>query len=391
MKDPETWRNFFQLNQAPKSKIVVTEDTALRLSAVFACVRVLSETVASLPLSVYERTDRGKRMAGDHPIYFLVHNQPNQLMTSYKFRETIMKCLLLNGNAYIRIVRNGAGIPTQLILELPEDVGIYRNGQELTYLIRGGTYDNEDVIHIRGLGDGIIGLSPIAYARENIGLGLAAEQFGAGFFGNGANMSGVLETPGKLSDAQKQFLSEQWNKKYSGVDNAHSTAILEGGLKYNRISIAPEDAQFIETRKFQKNEIATLFNVPPPLIQDLEKATFSNIEHQDIFYMKYSIRPYVTNIESEFNSKLFIGADRQRYFVEHNMNAMMRGDHASRSQYYREMWNIGAITHNQILSLENMNGYEGGDRRFVPVNMMPADLVDQHYNQQNNENGNPEQ
>ena len=282
---------------------VVTERTAMQTTAVYACVRVLSEAVAGLPLNLYT-PDGGKEKAINHPLYNLLHDAPNPEMTSFIFRETLMSHLLLWGNAYAQIIRNGTGQPIALYPLLPSKMDVSRaaNGQLIyTYSKDSDEFgaDNrcqqiflsqDEVLHVPGLGfDGLIGYSPIAMAKNAIGMSLAAEQYGALFFANGATPGGILEHPGIVKDPVK--LRESWHAQFSGT-NRHNVAVLEEGMTFQQLSIPPDQAQFLETRKFQIDEIARIFRVPPHMVGDLEKSTFSNIEQQSLEFVKYTLNPW---------------------------------------------------------------------------------------------------
>lgn len=352
----------------------VNEDSAMRFSAVWGAVRILSETIASLPLNVYKKTDAGKEIDREHPIYKLLHSEPNGFMTSFIFREVLMSHVSLWGNHYSLIVKKKQR-PVELIPLHPTEVEPVLLKNKLYYKVDSenvrGTYDYEDILHIPGLSfDGIKGKSPITYARENIGLGLAAEKFGANFFGNGANLSGVLEHPATLSDAAQGRILKSWNSKYSGINKSHKTAVLEEGMKYTRIGIPPQDSQFIETRKFSINEIARIFRIPPHMLADLEKSSFSNIEQQSIEFVIHTIRPWVVRIEQEINRKLFWEVEKGVNFAEFNLNGLLRGDAEARGSFYNTMFMIGAMSPNDIREFENLNKIDGGEKYYVPLNMI---------------------
>ncbi len=283
----------------------VTDRTALQHTVVYACVRVLSEAIAQLPLHVYKYTDKGKERVMKHPLYFLLHNQPNPEMTSFIFRETLMSHILIYGNAYAQIIRNGRGEVIGLYPLMPDKMKVDRDEKNrLIYIY--SRYDEanpnfkeqgdivlsaDDVLHIPGLGyDGLVGYSPIALAKNAIGISLACEEYGATFFANGASPSGVLEHPGVIKNPER--VRNAWQKAY-GSANSHRTAILEEGMKYTPISIPNNEAQFLETRKFQIEKIARLYRVPLHLIGDLDHATFRNIEHQSLKFIKYSLEPWL--------------------------------------------------------------------------------------------------
>ncbi len=389
LKEPTSW--FMRAFGASMSETgtLVSEESAMRFMAVFACVRVLATTGAFLPAQLYRRTGSGKELADNHYLYKLIHKQPREGLTSYKLREWIMRCLLLNGNAYVLPLRDNRGRIGEFQELNRGDVNVYEYQKKLFYKVDGYSlpFTESDIIHIRYMGDGKMGLSPIGYQRETIGAGIAARSYNSKFYAQGAHVPGYLTTDGALKPDQREHIKGQWKQKHAGLDGAFSTPLLEGGLEYKTISIPQKDAQFLEMMKFNRTEIAGMYGVPPHLIADLERATFSNIEHQDLAYVKYALGPLLANIEQEFNSKIF-RYDENSYFMEHNMNALLRADVKSRGEFYAKMFSSGVFTHNQILSLENMNGYEGGDRRYVPVNMVPTDRIDDMID--NNQNTNEE-
>lgn len=345
----------------------VNDRTALQHAAVYACVRVLSEAIAQLPLHVYEYTDNGKERVPKHPLYFLLHDQPNQEMTSFVFRETLMSHLLLYGNAYAQIIRNGIGEVVGLYPLMPDRIRVDRDAQNgLIYhysrydehnpnLKEHGEYTlpAEQVLHIPGLGfDGLVGYSPIAMAKNAIGISLACEEYGASFFANGASPSGVLEHPGTIKNPER--VRDAWHKAY-GSGNAHKVAVLEEGMKYSQISIPNNDAQFLETRKFQIEEIARLYRVPLHMIGDLEHATFSNIEQQSLEFVKYTLDPWIVRWEQNMQKALLSGSEKGRYFIKFNVNGLLRGDYASRMQGYATARQNGWMSANDIRELEDLN------------------------------------
>lgn len=359
--------------------VSVSETTSLQCSAVYACVRVLSETVASLPLITYRRLENGgKERATDHALYDVLHNQPNALMSSFEWRETMMAHLLLWGNAYSRIVDDASGRILELYPMRPDRVQVSQAAGSLlyTYTPTSGetlVLPEDKVLHIRGLStDGILGISPIAQARQAIGLAMATEEFGARFFGNGARPGGVLEHPGTLTDEAMARLQMSWEQSHNGNVNAHKVAILEEGMKYAPVGIPPEDAQFLETRKFQIEEIARIFRVPVHLIGDLDRATFSNIEQQSLEYVIYSVRPWLVRWEQAIQRSLMLSGERKTYFVEFLVDGLLRGDIMSRYQAYATAIQNGWMSRNEVRQLENLNPAEELDEFLVPMNMMAA-------------------
>jgi len=365
----------------------VNERTALQTTAVYACVRILAEAVASLPLYLYKYTaDGGKERIIDHPLYYLLHDEPNPEMTSFVFRETLMAHLLLWGNGYAQIIRDGNGRVIALYPLLPNRMEVSRSPKgELIYTYRrdrdeNGFPDNEkitlrrdEVLHIPGLGfDGLVGYSPIAMAKNAVGMAIATEEYGASFFSNGANPGGVLQHPGVVKDIPR--IKENWNAVYGGSGNAHKIAVLEEGMKFQAIGIPPEQAQFLQTRKFQINEIARVFRIPPHMVGDLEKSSFSNIEQQSLEFLKYTLDPWVVRWEQAMQQSLILPSEKGSLFVKFNVDGLLRGDYKSRMEGYSTARQNGWMSANDIRALEDMNrisSEEGGDLYLVNGNMIP--------------------
>lgn len=363
----------------------VDEFRAMQTTAVYACVRILAEAIASLPLHVYKRTENGKERIFEHPLYVLLHDEPNPEMTSFVFRETLMSHLLIWGNAYVQIIRDKGGRVMSLYPLLPDKMSVHRDESgKLYYRYQRQTEENpnfkesgvvvlraEDVLHIPGLGfDGLIGYSPIAMAKNAIGMTLATENYGASFFKNGANPGGVLEHPGILKDPKR--VRDSWNAVYNGVTNAHKVAVLEEGMKYTQVGIPPEEAQFLETRKFQINEIARLYRVPPHMVGDLEKSSFSNIEQQSLEFVKYTLDPWVVRFEQAFHRSLLLPEEKQEILIKFNVDGLLRGDYQSRMNGYAIARQNGWLSTNDIRELEDLNllsEEEGGNLYLINGNM----------------------
>ena len=354
----------------------VDERTAMQTSAVYACVRILSETIASLPLHTYTRTEKGKEKALDHPLYALLHDAPNDEMTSFVFRETLMGHLLLWGNAYAQVIRDGRGKVLALYPLMPDKMTVKRSESgEIYYSYEKDSEEHIlrsfEVLHIPGLGfDGLIGHSPIAMAKQAIGMAIATEEYGATYFKNGANPGGVLEHPGILKDPSK--VRDSWNSVYGGSNNANRVAVLEEGLSFKPITIPPEQSQFLQTRKFQIEEICRIFRVPPHLVGDLDRATFSNIENQSISFVVHTIRPWLVRIEQSMNKALFSKEERGKYFTSFVVEGLLRGDFASRMQGYSTGIQNGIYSINDVRNLENMNllsDEDGGNLHIINGNM----------------------
>ena len=363
----------------------VTEHSAMQMTAVYCCVRILSEAIAGLPLHLYRYTDSGgKEKAVDHPLYFLLHDEPNPEMTSFVFRETLMTHLLLWGNAYSQIIRNGKGevvalyplMPNHMRVDRDENGFLYytyqRSNDEANTMKNGSVrLDPRDVLHIPGLGfDGLVGYSPIAMAKNAIGMAIACEEYGATFFANGASPGAVLEHPGVLKDPQK--VRDSWNNAFRGSANANKVAVLEEGMKYTPISISPEQAQFLETRKFQIDEIARIFRIPPHMVGDLEKSSFSNIEQQSLEFVKYTLDPWVSRWEQSLVRALLKPEEKKKYFMKFNVDGLLRGDYQSRMNGYAVGRQNGWLSANDIRELENMDQLseeEGGNLYLINGSM----------------------
>ena len=364
----------------------VNERSAMQMTAVYACVRVLAEAVAGLPLHLYRYNEQGgKEKASNHRLYQLLHDEPNPDMTSFIFRETLMTHLLLWGNAYAQIIRNGKGEIIGLYPLMPNKMSVdrdaagrmfyayTRSGEENPTLGKDSTVilSPADVLHIPGLGfDGLLGYSPIAMAKNAIGLAIATEEYGAKFFANNATPGGVLEHPGTVKDVGK--LRDSWNSLYQGSGNAHRTGILEEGMKYHPIGITPEQAQFLQTRKFQINEIARIFRVPPHMVGDLEKSSFSNIEQQSLEFVKYTLDPWIVRWEQAIHRALLSESEKGRFFVRFNLEGLLRGDYKSRMDGYAIARQNGWMSANDIRELESLDRIppdKGGDEYLINGNM----------------------
>jgi len=364
-------------------------------------VRILAEAVAGLPLHLYRyKEDGGKEKAIDSNLYHLLHDEPNPEMSSFVFRETLMTHLLLWGNAYAQIIRNGKGevvalyplMPNKMRVDRDENGHIYYEYRKTTD--EANAKDNEtvilssyDVLHIPGLGfDGLVGYSPIAMAKNAIGLAIATEEYGAKFFANGAAPSGVLEHPGTIKDPQR--VREAWQSQFGGSGNSGKVAVLEEGMKYTPISISPEQAQFLETRKFQINEIARIFRVPPHMVGDLEKSSFSNIEQQSLEFVKYTLDPWVIRWEQSLARALLTKDEKKAYFFKFNVEGLLRGDYASRMQGYATARQNGWMSTNDIRELENLDripAEDGGDLYLVNGNMTPLNRAGEYLDKNKTE------
>lgn len=367
---------------ATASGVSVSPSNALNYTAVLAAVRVLAESVASLPCILYERRGEDRERAVNHPLYALLHEQPNSRMSSFEWFELGMASLALWGNFYCEVERSESGRPLALWPLQPGlmDVFVAPDGR------RRYVYDSkidltaDQVFHVMGLGgDGLMGYSMIRLARQAIGLGLATERFGATVFGNGAVPGVVLKHPGTLTEDAAKRLRSSWETRHTGLENAHRTAILEEGMSLDKVGIPPEDAQFLETRRFQVTEIARIYRVPPHMLGDLERATFSNIEHQAIEFVVHTVRPWLVRWEKTIQGHLMTRAERRRFYPEFLVDSLLRGDTVSRYQAYATARQWGWMSVNDVRRLENMSPLgPDGDIYLQPMNMTAADDKTMH-------------
>lgn len=361
----------------------VDEKSAMQIATVYACVRLLAETIAGLPLHLYRFSDEknsGKERAVNHPLYKILYRQPNPEMTSFSFRETLITHLLLYGNAYSQIIRDGKNTILGLYPLLPENVEVDRNEKGEIYYIyhaytdevpgaknKDITFRRDEIFHIPGLGfNGLVGFSPIAMMKNALGTTIAVEKYGSAFFKNGAQPSGVLEHPGVLKDPAR--IRENWSAVYGGPNNAHKVAVLEEGMQYKAISLPPEDSQFLSTRQFGVNEICRIFRVPPHMVQDLEHATFSNIEHQSIDFVVHTLTPWLVRFEQAIIKDLLLESEQDTYFPKFAVDGLLRGDYASRMQGYATGISNGFLSPNDVHRLEDMDlipSEKGGDDYYL--------------------------
>ncbi|WP_418968455.1 phage portal protein [Alloscardovia omnicolens] len=373
----------FFLGQSSSGK-AVTERSAMQMTAVYSCVRILAEAIAGLPLHVLDTDgDNVQKKATDHSLYRLLHDEPNPEMTSFMFREALMTHLLLWGNAYAQIIRNGRGEVLALYPLMPKQMRVGRDeNKRLIYTYQMGsdeptanagtvTLTSREVLHIPGLGfDGLVGYSPIAMAKNAIGMAIACEEFGAKFFANGAAPGGVLEHPGVIKDPER--VRESWNATFAGAHNANKIAVLEEGMKYTPISISPEAAQFLETRKFQIDEIARIFRIPPHMVGDLDKSSFSNIEQQSLEFVKYTLDPWVVRFEQAMTRALLTDEEKSHLSIHFNVDGLLRGDYESRMRGYATARQNGWMSANDIRDLENLDRIPeeaGGNLYLINGNM----------------------
>jgi HK97 family phage portal protein len=352
------------------------------LSAHFACVRIIATTLASLPFHVYERVRDGKRRADDHPVSRLLHDSPNPEMTAFSFIEAMQAQVSNTGKAFAEIVFNRRGYPEELWPLAPGTCQPRRNEKtgnlEYYFPKSGAVLPAWKILHIPGLGfDGLNSFSPVTLFRQSFGLGLAIEEYGARFFGQGTNVGGFLEHPNKLSETAYERLKVEMANKYQGLQNSHGVILLEEGMKYTKLGMSMEDIQFIESRKITAVEMARIHGVPPHLIADLEHATFSNIEEQSIEAVVYLFRPWAIRWEQAINAKLFTSEERRRYYSRYEIDGLLRGNIESRYKAYGIGLQQGFLNRDEVREKEDMNPIPDGKGKqyFVPLNLTGAEKV----------------
>lgn len=382
------------VGESPTSSgVSVTPTSAMQLATVFSCIRVLSESLASLPLHLHRRIDaRSSEIVSSHPAATIFRDGPNDEMRPHDFKTSSMSCLNLRGNSYWQIVRDGGSRPRQLWPLSPDRIRVDRDASKRLiyhYTPPDGpekTFARDEILHLRGMStDGVLGMSPIAYARETIGLAVAAERWGAKVFTSSGRPAAWIEMPTTFKSKEDSVeFQRNWESAYGGVDGQSKTPVLTGGMKLNRLDVKPDEAQFLETRKYQRTEICGLFRVPPHMIADLERATFSNIEYQGISFGTYTMLPWCVAIEEDLNAALLTPAERAAgMYFKFAMNGLLRGAVADRYRAYSIGRQWGWLSANDVRALEDLNAIEGGDDYLVPLNMSPAapHMADQGVNE----------
>ena len=373
LEEPEWWRQTMGGMQTGAG-INVTPESAMTISAVYACVRILSETVASLPLKIYQREGEGRKLS-NHPLNTVLGVTPNSEQTAFELREFIMANLALRGNGYAHQLYDGAGRVSEIIPLNSRYMRVDRDANNkliFDYAEPGSArvYTADEIWRIAGIsGNGVTGLSPIALAREGLGVTLATEMHASKLFTNGAQTTGVLEFEHKLDDKQIDNLRTQFASNYSGAENAFKPMILESGMKYQSIGMSADDAQFLESRKFQITEVSRWYRVPPHMLAELDKATFSNIEHQSIEFVVHTIRPWLVRLEQTIARDLLTPKERRRYFASHSVEGLLRGDTKARYEAYGSAIQDGWLNRNEVRKLENINAVDGLDEFILPLNM----------------------
>lgn len=359
---------------------LVNEENSMRFAPVWACVGLISGSIASLPLHLYRRVGRTKEKATDHPLYNLLHDMANPEQTATEFRQLMLMNVLLWGTSFANVEHNKRGTVSALWPLFSKHISEAARRNGLLYYkhqpYEGGAewLAHEGLFITRGIsGSGFFGYSPIEVAaKQATGSGLAMEQYGARFFGNGARPGGILKYPGRLSKEAKNRIRDTWYSEHGGADKAHSLKILEEGMDYDAIEIPPEAAQFLQSRKFQVSDIARIFQVPPHMVGDLENATFTNIEHQGLEFVKYTLGPWLVRIEQAIWRDLLTPGERMQYFAKHSVEGLLRGDAVTRGQFYSTMVNTGAMTRNEVREFEDLNPLDGLDEPLQQLNLTEA-------------------
>ena len=368
--DPKTWM------QNASSGAVVNSDTAMSFTPVWCAVKLLSESVSQIPLFVCERLPDGDIIKlDDHPLTRILSRNPNAYQTKIDFFSKVMVDLCLEGNSYVYIERNGAGVPIDLYCMDAKNIECVHTSEGLFYTDKDTkkTYASHEILHFKSLSkDGYKGVSPIKQCKQAIGWGIAVETYGNTFFSNGAKLSGVLSTDRQMSQLAIERLKQSFQENYASLNDSNKTLILEEGLKFQQVSISNEQAQFLSSRDMAVQEIARVFNIPPHMLKDLSKSSFNNIEQQSTEFVRYSIMPYLASMEQEMDLKLFKESENGKVFTTFDANSMLRGSANDRAEFYDKMVKIGAMTINEVRERENMNKADTGDDLYMPQNMTPV-------------------
>jgi HK97 family phage portal protein len=388
LTNEKSWdRTLWQMYGAQSmSGETVTEHSALYYSPVYNAVSLIAGTIGALPCHLMVRKGDKKSIADDRKMYRVVHDEWNPYMTAMAGRECLMSHVLLWGNGYAEIVRNNYGELIELWPIAPSRVTPMMKADRLVYRVRVDSEDvifpREKILHVPGLGfDGFLGYSVVSMARKSLGLGMALETFGSLYFGNGTHPGTIVSHPGKLSQVAHDNLQGSLSTAYSGLGQSHKLLLLEEGMKVEKLGVPPDDSQFLESRQFQIPEVARWFNLPPHKLKDLTRSSFSNIESEQISFVTDSILPWLVRLENNYNMQLLSKSDKEysgrgRLYYKHIVEGLLRGDSASRAAFYTAMFNLGAMSPNEIREKEDMDPYPGGDIRLVPMNMTtPANAL----------------
>jgi len=385
LKDPAPW--FMKMfGHESSSGEKVTVESALGVPIVYSCVNILANSIAKLPLQTFKKTETGRERDSGHAVARLLETRPNPYQSPFKFKHLVETHRNLWGNAYINIDWGWDGRPKALWLLNPAKtepvVDVDTNEVWfLTTLPNGSTTKIAygDVINLTALTtDGLKGKTPIQVAREAIGSSQAAQKFKGKFYKNGASNSGLLKIPGMLNKDAKDVVRDEWEKANTGIDNAQRIAILDAGLEFQNISMPLKDAQFVEGMKYDKTEIATLYNIPLHMVNELDRSTHNNMEHQSLDFIVNTLSPIITQWEEEVNYQLFSLKEQEIYYSKFNLTSLLRGDSKSRAEYYKIMVDIGAYSLNEVRDLEEKDSIEGGDNHRVDLNHISIGIADEY-------------
>ena len=378
--DSSTLEADLGINAYVRSGVNITEGSALAISTVYACVYKIASTISSMGLELYVRDGRDVQIANQHPAYDLITSTPNEHQNAYDFWETIMASALMYGCGYAVIERNQRGYPERLVPVDYYDVDVKDVNGERMYVIRDyGAVTQNNILEISNMNR----MSPIRLHRENMGLAKAAQDFGSEYFGQKGQMTGVLASDQPLRKEQMDVIQNSWNQSAMNA----GTKLLPFGFKYQRITITPDEAQFIETRKFQAEEICRIYSVPPSLVQLPSQTTFNNVEQQNLQFARHTISPWAKRIEQEIDRKLILSFERPDIYSKFSMNDLYRGDMAARTTFYKEMLQTGVMSINEVRGKENMNPVEGGDTHTVQINQIALDRLGEYSDKVSNDGG----
>lgn len=387
LANPEAWFIRAFGGQQSSAGVDVSEDSALSISTVFAAVRIISETLATVPVKVYERMDRGKREARENRIWSVLHDEPNEEQTPIEFYEMLQGYVELTGSGYAQIIRDGNGkavemwpLPTNRVKPRRTSAGMLVYDVRLPIEERDITLPFDDVLTVRGFSrDGIKGLNVVDTMREPLGLAMALDRFAGSYFGNNAQPAGILSHPSKLGPEAKKNLKAGWEEMHKGVSRANRVALLDEGIQFTALTIDPQKSQALESRKLSVNEVSRIFNLPPHILKDLERATFSNVEQQAIEFVTVSMRPRFRRFAQALEKKFILPSQRNKLYIEHVIEELLVGDIKTRFEAYAVAKANGWMNANEIRAKENQNPYEGGDEYHIQLNMVPVRLLPDIY------------
>lgn len=388
LAEKRSWTGYFnQLTalMASKSKANVNVDTALSIPAMGRAVEILSRTIASLKVCVYKKEDGVIKEHINHSVYDLLKFNPSPKYNTFTFFESFVRSLVIYRRAFALPIRDRNGNVVELLFIPESEIEVYQieapqfEDKRLVYRISGipGTFMDEDIIHVRSSSyDGLNSVSVVASYKETFGRGICEVDYGAAFYGNGATLSGILTTERNLTKEKSDQIRESWDRAYAGGGNVGKTGILDNGLKYEKVGTTPIDADYINSRKMSVEDISNITGVPAFLLANNDRSTFNNIEHLDRTFVNYTLGPMARNIEAEFNMKLFGPRERRKTYVQFDIRELLRGDRESMAKWYTTMFQVGAMSPNDIRENENMNPYPGGDEYFVQLNMAPTEKIE---------------